>query len=674
MGKDVKILLNKERTADSVNVNTKFNFNIENTNKPLPITDTSVLVSSYDQYEKERKESTIYRFYGNITPLISNSLYNDNVKIYINNNNQVDSIKIQSNDIFEQEGWVGFFESSFYEPVNAIPSNEKKSLCEFTTFDPDYNRLRFIDNDAKPNYKIKITYPAYSKDIPLLRNTSNITLSDGLPIINKTKVTLNGRDYVAFTCAINHGLKSKDEIKLNNFIDLTTNGDLALQQRTYNVFKLGDNNNKHKNRIFVLDINPEEIEIDVGITTIKRVVNNKESEYYVRVFSAITENYTDYDTYPASYGTSYFYDKVTAFNFIKDVDIAGLKDNLGRPLSELFLTIVKNDEDSDVGSISNSYWLDKQSVMTGSTKNRFWTKISGGYLTEKNINVNYNIKAYGDVNYKVNSPSDPPFIWFENIDESDNEFDGDIVEYNEDDLLEKRLENIHHRINTVYRENLREIKDGYGITGTTSKTEGYIYSPHSLIKIRDFSPSKNPIVDIQSIIEKYNITDINEIEKYKKMYNVPDYATEISPNVFKWRDLLDIGYIDPLGAGVDYPFESGAHYIYLNNRFYLKRQDPPCDYNISAQILELPAQKEKFKDMLTTPTFLNFQLLTPSDLDNISNDGVTDLLSYNNSASQISVIVKYASYFGDYELGTRDVPGSCIEYNILDSSDIDDEC
>ena len=158
----------------------------------------------------------------------------------------MDSIKIQSNDIFEQEGWVGFFESSFYEPVNAIPSKEKKALCEFTTFDPDYNRLRFIDNDAKPNYKIKITYPAYSKDIPLLRNTSNITLSDGLPIINKTKVTLNGRDYVAFTCAINHGLKSKDEIKLNNFIDLTTNGDLALQQRTYNVFKLGDNNNKHK--------------------------------------------------------------------------------------------------------------------------------------------------------------------------------------------------------------------------------------------------------------------------------------------------------------------------------------------------------------------------------------------------------------------------------------------
>ena len=673
MGKEKKILLNKDRTADSVNVNTKFNFNVQNTNKPLPITDTSVLVSSFEQAEKERKESTIYRFYGNITPLISNQLYNDNIKIYTNNNNQLDSVKIQSNDIFDQEGWVGFFESSFYEPDNMQPTTEKKSLCEFTTFDPDYNRLRFLDDDGKPNYKMKITYPASTKDITLIRNTSNVTLADGIPIINQTIVTLNGRDYVAFTCGINHGLSKKDEIKLINFND-NANGNLALDVRTYNIFKLGDDNNSKKNRTFVLDINPNDISINLGESTIKRVVNDKESEYYVRVFSALTENYTDYDTYPASYGTSYYYDKVTAFNFIKDVDVEGIKDNLGRPLSELFLTIVKNDEDSESNSVSNTYWLDKQSVMTGSTKNRFWTKISGGFMTEKNINLNYDIKAYGDTTYVTTTPADPPFIWFENIDESNNEFDGDIVEYNEDDLLEKRLETVHHRINTVYRENLQEINEFYSITGTTNKTEGYVYNPHSQIIIREYSPTKNPIVDIQSIINKYNITDINEIEKYKKIYNVPDYANEIEPNIYKWRDLLDIGFIDPLGAGVDYPFESGAHYIYLNNRFYLKRQDPPCDYNITAQVLELPSQKDLFNEMLTRPTFLNFQLLEPSILTSISSGGVSDLTSYNNTSQSIEIIVKSASFFGDYELGTRDVPGSCINYDILDSSNIDDEC
>tara|TARA_Y100000589_G_scaffold42490_1_gene35646 strand:- start:20097 stop:22118 length:2022 start_codon:yes stop_codon:yes gene_type:complete len=673
MGKDIKILLNKERSAESVNVNTKFNFNVENTNKPLPITDTSVVVSANEQAQIERRESTKYRFYGNITPLISNQLYNDNVKIYTNNNSQLDSIKIQSNDIFDKEGWVGFFESPFYEPSNMLPTNEKKALCEFTTFDPDYNRLRFLDDDGKPNYKMKITYPASTKDIMLIRNTSNITLKDGIPIINQTTVTLNGREYVAFTTAINHGLQKRDEINLYNFID-NTGGNLALIDRSYNVFKLGDDNNKKKNRTFVLDIKPTDIVCQVGTSTIKRVVNDKESEYYVRVFSALTENYTDYDTYPAAYGTSYYYDKVSAFNFITDVDVEGIKDNLGRPLSELFLTVVKNDQDSETNSVSNAYWLDKQSVMLGSDKNRFWTKISGGFLTEKNINVNYNIKAYGDVNYKTDSPSEPPFIWFENIDESDNEFDGDIVEYNEDDLLEKRLENIHHRINTVYRENLKEINDGYGITGTTNKTEGYIYSPHSQIIIREFSSSKNPIVDIQSIINKYNLTNPIEVEKYKRIYNVPDYAVEISPNVFKWRNLLEIGEIDAFGSGVDYPFESGAHYIYLNNRFYMKRQDPPCDYNITAEVLELPAQKEKFENMLTTPTFLNFQILNPDILNSISSGGVSDLSSYNNSAESIEIVVKSASFFGEYELGVRDVPGSCINYNILDTSDIDDEC
>ena len=78
--------------------------------------------------------------------------------------------------------------------------------------------------------------------------------------------------------------------------------------------------------------------------------------------------------------------------------------------------------------------------------------------------------------------------------------------------------------------------------------------------------------------------------------------------------------------------------------------------------------------MLTRPTFLNFQLLEPSILTSISSGGVSDLTSYNNTSESIEIIVKSASFFGDYELGTRDVPGSCINYDILDSSNIDDEC
>ena len=54
--------------------------------------------------------------------------------------------------------------------------------------------------------------------------------------------------------------------------------------------------------------------------------------------------------------------------------------------------------------------------------------------------------------------------------------------------------------------------------------------------------------------------------------------------------------------------------------------------------------------------------------------GGFDLLSYDNPQNSIPVIVKTASFFGEYKLGTRDVGGSCINYGILNSSDISDEC
>ena len=88
MDKTNKILLNKERTYNSVNVNSQLQIGIDSTSKPIPLNDIDTTVSQFEQFEKERKESTIYRFYGQVTPIISNPLFNDNIKI-----NNVDDIK-----------------------------------------------------------------------------------------------------------------------------------------------------------------------------------------------------------------------------------------------------------------------------------------------------------------------------------------------------------------------------------------------------------------------------------------------------------------------------------------------------------------------------------------------------------------------------------------------------
>ena len=681
MEKTNKILLNSKKTPSSVNVDSSIQFGVKNTNKPIPLNDIDTTVSQFQQFEKERKKSDKYRFYGVVSPIISNPLFNDNIKIS-RTGNTVTSKKILSSDIFEKDGWIGFYNDELDE--TALQFNDNKSaLCEFFPFDPGYDRLKMLDSDGIPNYLYKITYPFRSKNISLIRNSTK-TLADGIPVIDIFKIELNGRQYTGFKTAINHGLSTNDSIKLSSFIDNTitltnTVGDLAFNERDYRVFKLGNQINDNKFRIFVVDINPIDIDFTIGESTVKRIVDGKASNYYVREFRSLTTDYRDYDIYPAAYGATYFNDDVAAFNFIKDFDVDGLVDNLGRPLSELYLTIVKNDSDASLTSPNTQYWLQQQSGLPSEIKDRFWTPIVGGYDLENNENLNYNVRSYGDPNYNSN-------LWYNNIDESNIDFDGDIVEYNVNDLLERRLELVYHRVNTVYRENLYSISNGE----FDNKKEGYVYNPFKKIQIREFSTSINPTVNLQPILDEFNITEPLEIEKLKNSFGVPDYAYSPTPNLYRWRSLLEIGEVDEYGVGVDYPFESGAHYMYLNNRFMFQRQDPPCEFIIISDNITLGnssidpgnLQQEKFVELLGDATFLNYELLY------LSYNGVqstnfnplistvstlTNIVNYNG-ISGLTISVNRVSYQGEYELGKRDVAGGCVDLSLLKQKDVDDVC
>ena len=681
MDNENKILLNSVRTPSSVNVDSNIQFGITNTNKPIPLNDIDTTVSQFQQFEKERKKSTTYRFYGVVSPIISNPIFNDNIKISRNGDN-VTSKKILSSDIFEKDGWIGFYNDELDE--TALQFNDNKSaLCEFFPFDPGYDRLKMLDSDGVPNYLFKVTYPFRNKNISLIRNSSK-TLEDGIPIIDKFIIKLNGRLYTGFKTAINHGLSVNDSIKLLSFIDnsitlTNTVGGLALNERDYRVFKLGNQSNDNKFRVFVVDIDPFSIDFTIGESTVKRIVDGKESNYYVREFKSLTTDYKDYDIYPAAYGTTYFNDDVAAFNFIKDVDVDGLVDNLGRPLSELYLTIVKNDSDASLTSPNTQYWMEQQSGLTVNA-DRFWTPIIAGYELENNENLNYNVRAYGDPDYSNN-------LWYGNIDETNIDFDGDIVEYNVNDLLERRLELVYHRINTVYRENLNSISNDIFL----DKKEGYIYNPFKKIQIREFSTTINPTVNLQPLIDEFNITEPSEIENLKNSFGVPDYAYSPVPNLYRWRTLLEIGEVDETGVGVDYPFESGAHYMYLNNRFMFQRQDPPCEFILISDEVTLGSssvdpgnlQQEKFVKLLGDPTYLNYELLYLSYngvqstnfrpiLDTILGNP-PNIVNYNG-ISGLTMSVNRVSYQGEYELGKRDVAGGCVDLSLLKQKDVDDVC
>ena len=273
-----------------------------------------------------------------------------------------------------------------------------------------------------------------------------------------------------------------------------------------------------------------------------------------------------------------------------------MRDNLGRPLTELYVTIIKE---------SNPV------IKDNSDFNFSWTELSGGFLTENNRNINYNIRAHGDKLY--------PQVYINNIKYNDKLFDGDIVEYNQKSLLETKLEDIYHRIN------LKERQDAGNV-------EGYFYKSHYLYKIRDFS------------------TYISE-GTTATTYNVPYYATDEvrvdssgntnTTGLLIWRDLLDKGYIDGGDAGVDLPFVNGRHYIFNNIRFYLRRQDPPC--NITEGI---------FNNSLQTSW--------------INDGGIIASVNGNNFTG--------LKYKGEYNLGTRLTPGKCKDINLVLINDIDQKC
>lgn len=730
MDNNNKILLNSVKLPNNVNVNTQIQFGLNHTNKPIPLNDIDTTVSQYEQFEKERKESTKYRFYGVVKPVVTNVLFNENIKIYLKEPKplpnaiplpQIAAKTIMSNSIFEKDGWVGSYNDEPNE--NEIQFNDNKSaLCEFFPFDPGYDRLKMLDSDGASNYLFKLVYPFGTKDITLVKNNLNISLKDGVPIIDKFTIELNGRQYIGFRTPMNHGLNVGDRIRLFNFVDNTPNNTLNLTTQLYRVFKLGNQVNDNKLRTFVIDVNPSDINFTIGVSTIKRSVNGKLSSYYVRQFKSLTSSdYKDYDLYPAAYGVTYFNDEVVAFNFKNDIDVSSLVDNLGRPITEIYLSIIKNDNDSNPTSLNTQYWLQQQQNLIPPYNTRFWTKISAGYDLENNNNVNYNIRSYGDTNY-VGS------LYYENIDESDDVFDGDIVEYNESELLERRMENLYHRVNTVYREFLNSIYSTYSQDSNKgNKKEGYIYSPFNLIKIREFSNYINPVVNLQVVIDRYNITNPLEIDELRKSFQIPDYATEIAPNSFKWRDLLDIGEIDNSGAGVDYPFESGAHYIYLDKRFYFQRQDPPCEFSLISEDITLGAsdannvEQNRFVNLLNDPTFLNYTIDIPAtslvnlnDVTTVPNpqsglivfnqnpdivNGVgigyyqfngnnwakvvftldvgsssnLDIINYNGLAN-LKIEVTLASYIGEYELGKRDVAGGCLDLSFLKQKEFDDVC
>lgn len=535
----IKHKLNIFRSKLDVNKDAFANVNLSGDLKPLPPGEINYVLNVGEEFNKERQYSTIYRLMGTITPLFSNPLMNMNttglVPDKFGTSQSISEnglgLDVFDKDIFktepfsfqatstldfseafnkglvENDGWFGFFD----------PDITKGNLCTFYDIEPTRKRFE-LGSYGNENWKITITYPKR-------KYTGHTTVAGGLLITGSEEVTVGGVPMVVLSTATYHGLSNGDKVRLTGMPNTEYEDD-------FTVTRLGLDNGDYQNNYFAINLSPSTVTLGPISGRMKRLVNGQESEYYVRVFKKLLDYDGNYEMYPVGFSNNVFNDKNYQFIINQDIDVYGLTDNLGRPLSELYLTIIKTDSNGMFHYVQSG--LDLEFLPNN--------------LTPKELS---NVR-------KITYASTTHTPLESNIVLSKSEFFGDIVEYNKFELIEKPLTDVLHRFNTKNRE------FGFSTSSPAKgpRREGYLYKPHHLIKIREFS----------LFIEQ---GDENTI-------GIPDYAENLGDGRYLWRDLLDIGVFDG-GELLDYPFTNGAHYIHQNYCFMTMRQDPFSLYDLYYQ-------------------------------------------------------------------------------------------
>jgi len=300
--------------------------------------------------------------------------------------------------------------------------------------------------------------------------------------------------------------------------------------------------------------------------TFKRIGNiqnsgETKSIYYVRLHKILT-NIEDCNIVQGGFENSPFYKKTKleysaltpnqvqrvstkegsktfSYTFNRDILINGLKDNNGKPVTELFVTMIER------GYMG---WFNPPAItQTGSQTG---LDIGWGFNFLKN-----SIDTWWDHNSTVNKDNIPlgsyeqpagsgQFFYYNDFLKIGDVIKGDFCEYNYVEQKEYVISPMYHK----YSFNSNYFYDN----STVNYPSGYGYEPHTSVPIRVFS-------------------DYLEYGSKDSVDNIPVYAWYSEYNdTFIWRDIYTYGYVDGDNLGVDYPFVNGAHYPFSSILFLQK--------------------------------------------------------------------------------------------------------
>jgi hypothetical protein len=555
-----KYRLNSASSQRAVNEDTFDKVHLESKSNLVPMGETNKVINVGEQFNSERQDSKYYRITGSFNALFNNTLFNttgtnswttfnqDAFRVVPNGdvNDNSDDLTYReavSKYWMENNGWFGYNDPN--------PANQK--LCTWVDMEPRRELFSLTPKNLVKNWELTITYP--TKLGGMEGDYFHPIVNGGLFLIDVFQTVIGERNMLTFATPVKHNLKQGDAVDLSGLLINDGSSTLSPYNGQYSVIRLGKDNGDEKEYYFSVDI--EELIATDSNSRMSKMVNGRKSSYYVRVFTKIKTQFTnvieddDYEIYPLAFGQTIYEDKAQQFVFNEDIDISDLRDNLNRPLSEIYLTIVKT---SDNG----------------------FTPIKSGVKMPLFTNAASN-NGLSDVN-RITNDVDSHIPLDENVLIDNETFYGDVVEYSVFELKETVLGDVYHRFNTFNRESGGNV-DGINLG---RRYEGYMYKPHHRIKIREYS----------NYIEQGNFSTLSK----------PSYATSLNDGRYIWRDLLDIGLNDTQETYLDYPFLNGSHYINTCITLPLFRQDPFGFYSLQWGSYPTEAQGAIMDDKVITKT------------------------------------------------------------------------
>tara|TARA_R110000824_G_scaffold141601_4_gene308283 strand:- start:1605 stop:3398 length:1794 start_codon:yes stop_codon:yes gene_type:complete len=571
--KNIRIVRGESRYAGSQNEDIGLQPLLTSDKRTLIQGDRNLVLNLQEQFHTERNYCSTYRLYGKIDILYTNVISGETTPGIDPN--------FLKNMYFTPEHLgctttpcVGLPPSVLFEmiPGERYGPTPPANYSELTAF--------------QDNWSTAISY-VYSADTQqTLRYYSDYDTTsymeflsgDGIPF-ELTLTGDSGQEIITFTCAVPHNLKAGEYIQLqpsqalggtivpfggvniisgihietdNPIFQLPAPGETILK-----VDFLGTEIAGTEHNVFNINLvgNPVagSINLNNNVGTFKRITNpdnigETTSQYYTHQHKIIT-NPNDYSLYRTGFELGVFPRKGRIFqarrtpeNITKvvlkeeftsylwncnlDIDREMYYDNLNRPISDLYLTIL---------TTNRNYMWD-------------FTPSPAGY------GWGWNFRHTGKVDPYVDNTISPTNIVQPNTNGATLSVKGDIfrgafVEYNPYELKEYIISEIGHVLKFQSNTLMTSVHD----PGQPIKSK-YKYQPHHRIPLRKFS---------ETIIGKEDFDVTPQYSRYLK-----------SEGVHRWRPILDIGFYEELGNkrvhGVRYPYLNDAHYPYLGIEFTIE--------------------------------------------------------------------------------------------------------